>query len=117
MTTLRQIELWPGPLRPTRPYHAIYSVICVGVLRNLKGEVIGPCKGTTINGESFCYACKDPNGYTKRLRQAQIEARQRCLEAYQVCKHCGRGLTPEAVKAGETAHRIPHCWTLMHIPD
>jgi hypothetical protein len=39
------------------------------------------------------------------VQKAHQEAIQRCLEAYPVCKHCGRRLTAEQVKHGETSHR------------
>lgn len=33
-------------------------------------------------GEWWCQPCKDPDGYLFRLKEAQAEARQRCLAAY-----------------------------------
>jgi hypothetical protein len=100
-----QHELWPGPLRPTPQRGAIYSTRCVGPVGDLTDPGAWmPCGNATINGDFLCYACKDRDGYAARLRKAQHEARQRCLEAYPVCRHCGLPLTPEQVKAGISSH-------------
>jgi hypothetical protein len=99
-----QSQFWPGPLRPTPQKKAIESTRCVGVVRNAVGEEVR-CVEWTINGDFLCYSCKDPQGYAARLRKAQEEAAQRCLEAYPVCKHCGLKLTPAQVQAGQTSHR------------
>jgi hypothetical protein len=99
-----QHEFWPGPLRPTPTRGAVYGNRCLG--RGPVRDDMGSygCGQPTVNGESFCYRCKDPDGYADRLRAAQQEARQRCLEAYPVCKHCGDRLTHAQVEAGQTAH-------------
>jgi hypothetical protein len=99
-----QHQVWAGPLRPTAQRKAIESTRCVGVVRNAIGEDVR-CAEWTINGDFLCYSCKDPGGYAARLRKAQEEARQRCLEAYPVCKYCGLRLTDEQVKSGQTSHQ------------
>lgn len=104
--------LWQGPLRSTTQHRAIYSTRCVGLLPG--GTV---CHQPTINGEFLCYRCKDPDGYTDRLRHAQQQARQRCLEAYPVCKHCGRALSPAQVSHGHTAHERRNGECLMSYPS
>lgn len=93
-----------GPLRPTSSHYAVYSTVCVGMVRGVRGHLMR-CGRSTINGEAFCYQCKDSGGYTERLRQAQREARQRCLEAYPVCKRCGGVLTKAQVATGKTKHK------------
>jgi hypothetical protein len=100
----RQSRFWPGPLRPTVQRRAIDSTRCVGIVRDPAGQDVR-CAEWTINGDFLCYGCKDPEGYAARLRLAQQEARQRCLEAYPVCKHCGARLTAAQVKDGQTSHR------------
>jgi hypothetical protein len=98
-----QHQLYPGPLRPTRDTHAVYSTRCAGWIHDvIHGDHY--CGDFTINGEAFCYRCKDPDGYTERLRKAQQEARQRCLRAYPVCRRCGKVLTQAQVDAGQTKH-------------
>lgn len=88
----RQYVFWPGPLLPTK--------------NRVEGQAhCQNCQAPIPRGSDFCYTCKDPEGYATRLRKAQEEARQRCLEAYPVCKHCGLRLTAEQVKAGQTSHR------------
>jgi hypothetical protein len=107
-----QHELWPGPLRKTAPRQAIMSTKCVGVVRNPRGLEIR-CRNKTINGDFLCYACKDPGGYAARLRQAQQEARQRCLEAYPVCQICGERLSQKQVTAGQTRHARGDKWDCL----
>ena len=99
-----QYQLWAGPLRPTQKKYGVNSTRCLGVIRGPGGEE-HYCGEWTVNGDWMCYRCKDPNGYAERLQKAHQEARQRCLEAYPVCKHCGLRLTPAQVKAGVSSHQ------------
>ena len=111
----RQWQLYPGPLRPTNQTKAIYSTLCAGVVHDvIRGDV--PCPNRTINGEVFCYRCKDPDGYTDRLQQAQQAKHQRCLEAYPVCARCGSALTQAQVASGQTRHPSGYGYFGCYLP-
>lgn len=94
---------WAGPLKKTPTHKAIHSTRCLGNVATVPGT-FQACGKPTINGEFWCYDCKDPGGYAARLHLAQQEARQRCLEAYPVCQRCGERLTQAQVERGQTIH-------------
>jgi phage/plasmid primase-like uncharacterized protein len=66
---------WPGPVSRRTPASALRASRCVACGQRLTPDA-------RRAGDWWCWSCKDPEGTTLRLQQAQHEAAQRCAERY-----------------------------------
>jgi hypothetical protein len=66
---------WLGPIRLRTPASALRMSRCVAC-----GQPLPPDRSQA--GDWWCWSCKDPEGVSLRLQQAQHEAAQRCAERY-----------------------------------
>lgn len=86
-----------GYMGPVRKEPQQQQTICVTCEKPLSADDMG-------RNAWLCTACADPEGYLKRLNAAAEASRLRMLQAYPVCKHCGKRLPQAWVDAGRDAH-------------
>lgn len=71
---------YKGPIK-RKNAKAIQGSFCIQVVGH-NADVPVLCLNPTVNGEWWCAACKDPEGYTTRLASQMEQAKQQLQQAY-----------------------------------